>query len=308
MRVKPYIIFLVTISSLLIVPVHATGVTISVQNGQLQMKMILSLNQNITTLPTRTLSLNASQDSSLRSAFANALQQADPSAELSSLTLQIVSTSDWLNVTATMGISGVTTLNGDMATFNSTWKSFDVATDLSAQNLSYNAVGSVYLRPVVDYYVNASKYELKPNAVITAVTFFSNETSVPGYRLANQVGNFTLFDFLPLNVPLEQWNKTYNIQNNTTNWRYTPPQALAVSLSGTRGLNNTFQMFANYGYDAEIVLPGVAQGSGNTLVVGVGSGHREVAMIAAVIFFIALAVGVQLLFRSKKRKVILGRR
>jgi len=308
MRVKPYIIFLVTISSLLIVPVHATGVTISVQNGQLQMKMILSLNQNMTTLPTRTLSLNASQDSSLHSAFANALQQADPSAQLSSLTLQITSTSDWLNVTATMGISGVTTLNGDMATFNSTWKSFDVATDLSAQNLSYNAVGSVYLRPVVEYYVNASKYELKPNAVITAVTFFSNETSVPGYRLANQVGNFTLFDFLPLNVPLEQWNKTYNIQNNTTNWRYTPPQALAVSLSGTRGLNNTFQMFANYGYDAEIVLPGVAQGSGNTLVVGVGSGHREVAMIAAVIFFIALAVGVQLLFRSKKRKVILGRR
>jgi len=308
MHVKAYIIFLVTISSLLIAPVHAAGVTISVQNGQLQMKMILSLNQNMTTLPARTLSLNASQDSYLHSAFTNALQQADPSAQLSSLTLQITSTSDWLNVTATMGVGGVSTLNGDVATFNSTWKSFDVATDLSAQNLSYNAVGSVYLRPVVDYYVNASKYELKPNATITAVTFFSNETSVPGYRLANQVGNFTLFDFSPLNAPLEQWNKTYNIQNDTTSWRYTPPQALAVSLSGTRGLNKAFQIFANYGYDAEIVLPGVAQGSGNTLMVGVGSGHREEVMIAAVIFFIALAVGVQLLFRSKKRKVILGRR
>ena len=308
MRVKAYIIFLVTITSLLIIPVHATGVTISAQNGQLQMKMVLSLNQNMTTFPTRTLSLNASQDTSLRSAFANALQQADPSAQLSSLTLQITSTSDWLNVTATMGVSGVSTVNGDVATFNSTWKSFDVATDLSAQNLSYNAVGSVYLRPVVDYYVNASKYELKPNATITAVTFFSNETSVPGYRLANQVGNFTLFDFSPLNVPLEQWNKTYNIQNDTTSWRFTPPQALMVSLSGTRGLNNTFQIFANYGYDAEILLPGVAQGSGNTLLVGVGSGHREEVMIAAVIFFIALAVGAQILFRSKKRKVILGRR
>ena len=308
MRVKVYVILLATITSLLVVPVHAGGVTISVQNGQLQMQMILSLNQNMTTLPTRTLSLDASQDSSLHSAFANALQQADPSTQLSSLTLQITSKSDWLNVTATMGVSGVSTVNGDVATFNSTWKSFDVATDLSAQNLSYNAIGSVYLRPVIDYYVNASKYELKPNATITAVTFFSNETSVPGYRLADQVGNFTLFDFSPLNVPLEQWNKTYNIQNNTTTWRYTPPQALAVSLSGTRGLNNTFQIFANYGYDAEIVLPGVAQGSGNTLLVGVGSGHREEAMIAAVIFFIALAVGVQILFRSKKRKVILGRR
>ncbi|MGO9643459.1 MAG: hypothetical protein ACLPY5_01790 [Candidatus Bathyarchaeia archaeon] len=308
MRVKAYIIFLVTITSLFIVPVHAAGVTISVQNGQFQMKMILSLNQNMTTLPTTTLSLDASQDSSLHSAFANALQQADPSAQLSNLTLQIISTNDWLNVTATMVVSGVSTVNGDVATFNSTWKSFDVATDLSARNLSYNTVGSVYLRPVVDYYVNASNYELKPNATITAVTFFSNETSVPGYRLADQVGNFTLFDFSPLNVPLEQWNKTYNIQNDTTTWRYTPPQALAVSLSGTRGLNNTFQIFANYGYDAEMVLPGVGQGSGNTLLVGVGSGHREEVMIAAVIGFIALAVGVQILFQSKKRKVILGRR
>jgi hypothetical protein len=308
MRVKAYIIFLVTITSLFVIPVHAAGVTISAQNDQLQMKMILSLNQNMTTLPTTTLSLDASQDSSLHSAFANALQQADPSSQLSNLTLQIVSRSEWLNVTATMVVSGVSNVNGDVATFNSTWKSFDVATDLSAQNLSYNTVGSVYLRPVIDYYVNASKYELKPNATITAVTFFSNETSVPGYRLANQVGNFTLFDFSPLNVPLEQWNKTYNIQNDTTTWRYTPPQPLAVSLSATRGLNNTFQIFANYGYDAEIVLPGVAQGTGNTLLVGVGSGHREEAMIAAVIFFIALAVSVQILFRSKKRRVILGRR
>ncbi|HKM78124.1 MAG TPA: hypothetical protein VJZ03_03535, partial [Candidatus Bathyarchaeia archaeon] len=156
MRIKAYIIFLVTITSLFIVPVHAAGVTISVQNGQFQMKMILSLNQNMTTLPTTTLSLDASQDSSLHSAFANALQQADPSAQLSSLTLQITSTNDWLNVTATMVVSGVSTVNGDVAAFNSTWKSFDVATDLSARNLSYNTVGSVYLRPVVDYYVNAS--------------------------------------------------------------------------------------------------------------------------------------------------------
>ncbi|HKM77606.1 MAG TPA: hypothetical protein VJZ03_00895 [Candidatus Bathyarchaeia archaeon] len=308
MRVKAYIIFLMTITSLFIIPVHATGVTISTQNGQFQTRMILSLHQNITALPTTTLSLDASQDSSLRSAFANALQQADPSAQLSGLTLQITSTNDWLNVTATMGVSGVSTLNGDVASFNSTWKSFDVATDLSAQNLSYNTVGRVYFRPAVEFYVNASNYELKPNATITAVTFFANETSVPGYRLADQVGNFTLFDFSPLDVPLEQWNRTYNIQNDTTIWRYTPAEALAVSVSGTRGLNNTFQIFANYGYDAEIVLPGLGQGSGNTLLVDVGSGHREEVMVGAVIFFIALAVGVQMLFRSKKRKVILGRR
>jgi hypothetical protein len=309
MRVKGYLILLmVMMASLLITPVHATGVTISVQNGQFRMKMVLSLNQNMTAFPNTTVSLDASQDVSLHSAFANALQQADPSAQLTSLGLQITSTNDWLNITANMGVTGVSTVNGDVATFNCTWKSFNVPTDLSAQNLSYNTIGPVYLLPVVDYYVNASKYELKPNATITAVTFFSNASSVPGYRLADQVGNFTLFNFSPLNVPLEQWNRTYNIQNDTTTWRYTPPQVLAVSISGTRGLNNTFQMFANYAYDAEIVLSGIGQGSGNTLRVDVGSGHREELMIAAVVLFIALSIGVQMLFRSKKRKVILGRR
>ena len=308
MHVKPYVILLATIASLFIVPVHAAGVTISVQNGQFQTTMTLSLHQNMTSLPTRTTSVDASQNSSLQSAFADALHQADPLAQLSSLSLQITSTNDWLNITATMGVSGVSTVNGDVATFNSTWKSFEVPANLSAQDLSYNTVGSVYFRPVIDYYVNASKYELKPNATITAVTFFSNETSVPGYRLADEVGNFTLFDFSPLNVPLEQWNRTYNVQNDTTTWYYAPPQALAVYLSGTRGLNNSFEIFANYGYDAEIVLPGLAQGSGNTLLVNVGSGHREEAMVAAVILFIVLAVGVQILFRSRKRKIVLGRR
>jgi hypothetical protein len=67
-------------------------------------------------------------------------------------------------------------------------------------------------------------------------------------------------------------------------------------------------MFANYGYAAEIVLSGIGQASGNTLRVDVGSGHREELMIAAVVFFIALSIGIQMLFRSKKRKVILGRR
>ena len=308
MRTKAYFIFLTTIVSLFVVPVHGAAVTISVQNGQLQSKMMLSLHQNMTAFPTKSLTLDSSQDNSLQSAFASALQAVDPYAQLAGLTLQITTANDWLNITATMGITGVSSVNGNIESLNTTWKSFDMASDLRGQTLAYNVVGNVYLRPVIEYYVNASKYEMRPNATITAVTFFSNGTSVPGDRLANQVGNFTMFNFSPLNVPLEQWNKTYNIQNDTTTWRYTPPQALSISLTATRGLNDTFQNFANYAYDAEIVVPGVGRGVGNTLSVDVGSGHREEIMVGAIILFIAVAVVSQLMFRSKRRKVILGRR
>ena len=308
MRAKAYFIFLTTIVSLFVVPVHGAAVTISVQNGQLQSKMMLSLHQNMTAFPTKSLTLDSSQDNSLQSAFASALQEVDPSAQLAGLTLQVTTASDWLNITATMGITGVSSVNGNIESLNTTWKSFDATSDLRAQNFAYNVIGNAYLRPVIEYYVNASKYEMRPNATITAVTFFSNGTSVPGDRLANQVGNFTMFNFSPLNVPLEQWNKTYNIQNDTTTWRYTPPQALSISLTATRGLNDTFQSFANYAYDAEIVVPGVGRGVGNTLSVDVGSGHREEIMVGAIILFIAFAVVSQLMFRSKRRKVILGRR
>ena len=80
-----------------------------------------------------------------------------------------------------------------------TWRRFNVSTDLRSGNFSYNTVGSVYLRPVVDYYVNASKFENNPNATIKGVNFFLNQTRVvAGSAEANNVGNFTMLDFRPL--------------------------------------------------------------------------------------------------------------
>lgn len=241
------------------------------------------------------------QDPNLSIAFTEAFRKANPAASISDLALTVNSTKAWLNLTATMGISGVYETRGDTSAVSTTWKAFNTSADLRTGNLSYNAVGRKYLRPVIDFYVNASKFENRPNATIKAVTFFVNGTqSVAGDVAANQVGNATVLDFRSLDVPLEQWTRTYELANNTTTWRYTPMAPLAASVQATR-LNRTIEIFSDFSYNAEVTVAGLARAAGNTLLIDVGTGQKEWVMAGIVFLAIALALVTQLMFRARKK-------
>jgi hypothetical protein len=202
----------------------------------------------------------------------------------------------------------MTERHGDVATANMTWRAFNVSSDLRAADLSYNNVGNRYLRPVVAFYQNASKFELSPNATIKAVTFFVNGTqSVPGTVATNSVGNFTVIDFRSLSVPLAQWNRTYDLSNNTTRWTYSPLPLINASLRVQR-LNKTFTIFASCAYSAEITASGLVQTQGEVLLADVGSGLNEWIMVGVVVLALVLAIVVQIMFRRRKKAVRLGRR
>lgn len=169
-------------------------------------------------------------------------------------------------------------------------------------------VGSQYFRSVVEFYVNASRFENNPNATIKAVTFLVNETqSVGGAEAANYVGNFTVLDFRPLRVPIDQWARTYNLSNNTTTWRYTPPVMLAASVKASQ-LNKSLTLFSNYTYSAELIAPGLAQAVGNILRVDIGTGLKEWIMAGVVVLSLGLVTAVQLMFRARKKAARMGRR
>lgn len=254
------------------------------------------------------VSLDASQDANMSAIFNGALRKVEPSASFSSLTISVWSNATWLNLTIAMSISGVSETKGDIAVANATWKAFNITSDLRAGNLSYNTVGREYFRPVLDFYVNASRFENNPNATIKAVTFFINETqSVAGAEAANNVGNFTVLDFRSLEVPLDKWTRTYSLSNNTTTWRYTPTVLLAASIDSVEH-NKTITRFADYGYTAEVVVPGLAQATGNLLRVDVGTGLKEWIMAGVIVISIVLAVVVQIMFRARKKAVKFGRR
>ena len=301
------ILFLIVVS-IYAAPVSATNVTMTFNKGQLQAKMVLSVHQNMTDFPKETINLDASSDVSMSAAFTAALRKVAGSASFSALTVGVSSSPTWLNLTITTNVVGMTERHGDVATANMTWRSFNVSSDLRAGDLSYNNVGRRYLRPVVAFYQNASKFETSPNATIKAVTFFVNGTlSVPGPMATNSVGNFTFLDFSALSAPLAQWNRTYTLSNNTSSWKYAPPPLINASLR-VQSLNKTFTIFATSVYSAEITASGLVQTQGEVLLTDVGTGLNEWIMVGVVVLALVLAIVVQIMYARRKKAVRLGRR
>jgi hypothetical protein len=201
-----------------------------------------------------------------------------------------------------MDVVGVSQRNGDILTANMTWLPFDVNSDLRAQNLSFNMIGSHYFRSAVAYYANASRFVSLPNATITGATFFANGTSIGPPAAENYVGNFTTLRFDLLDPNVGGWNRTYTLTNDTTTWRYFPSQLLKFDMRIERK-NVTTDYVAKYGYDAVISVPGVGRAQGDVILVDVGTGQMEWAMAAIVIVAVISAIGVQTLFRNRKRRV-----
>jgi len=306
LRPTAIIILLMVIGSVFVAPAHASAITFDVGKDHVQVKMALSLHQNMTTLPNQTSTVTLSQDSNMATSFTQALTKLEPTATPSDATLNIVSTNHSLNLTLTVDIAGVIEQLGDLAVVNMTWKSFQITADLRDGNLSYNAVGNRYFRPLVEFYANASKFENTPNATIKAVNFFVNGTEgVSGSVAENTVGNFTLLDFRSLNLPIDQWTRTYNLSNNTTNWTYIPVTTFGASVIAQQN-NRTVKFSSDYSYDAEVTVPGLARASGNNLRIDIGSGGKEWIMAGIVVLALALVVIIQILYRSRRKAIRLG--
>jgi hypothetical protein len=308
LRTTAAILLLLALSSIIVVPVSAADVTITIQKEDIQTRMVLSLHQNITALPTQTSTITQSSSDSF-TGFSQAIRARDPNATLTDLQINVASTPSVLNLTITMTLSGVAQRRGDVSTVDMAWKGFNVTADLHSGNLSYNLIGKKYFRPIYVFYANASKYVGRPNATITGISFLFNQTqSISPDQAIEIAGNRTLLNFKPLDVSLDQWTRSYNLSNDTTTWRYSPIPLLADSIRVQQG-NNTKLLNAQYGYSAEIVASGLARANGNTLLVDVGSGVREWIMAAIVIIAIVSAVAVQILFRNmRKKSARMGRR
>ncbi len=303
MRHMAIITLLLIMISVFVVPASASDITVTVDKQQVKTKFILSLQQNITEFPNQTSTLTLASDAKLASAFTDALRKGNSSAAPSDLTLNLDSTTTTLDITTSMTVAGITERRGDILAVDMSWKAFNVSTDLRAGNLSYNTIGFRYLRPVAAFYSNASLFIGKPNQTITGVSFFVNKTSVGGPAAEDYVGNFTIFNFRALNAPLEAWSRTYSLSNNTTTWRYTPPQNLDFSIK-VEQFNKTRNLLTSYGYGAEVTVPGLARAQGNTLFLDIGTGQKEWIMAGIVATAIVLAIVSQLLFRAKKKKYV----
>ncbi|HUK51208.1 MAG TPA: hypothetical protein VLV18_09230 [Terriglobales bacterium] len=301
MRPIAIVILAVILAAAFTAPVHASNLSVSINGQQVRTNFNLYLHENITSLPVETANLDATSNSNLNSAFSNALHATYPTAAPSSLTLQVTSTKNDLNITGKMSVSGVSNRTGDIVTANMTWLPFNVASDLTAGNLSYNLVGSSYFKSIVAYYGNESKFVGRPNATIAGVSFFVNASAVNPEQAENYVGNFTTLNFAAINPSLDQWNRTYTLNNDTTTWRYPSTTTLDFDMK-IQVKNVTTHYVAAYQYSAAISVPGVGRSQETAIFLDVGNGETEWVMAAVVVIAIISAVGAQFLLRSRKKK------
>ena len=303
MRHVAILILAIFLVSSIYAPASASTVTVTVTAQQVHADFALSLTQNVTALPIMTTGVNSSSGSNISAAFTQALRNVDVSASPSDLEVALTSVKGTLNMTCSMNVGGITKQNGDILTANMTWLPFDVTSDLRAQNFSFNTIGRKYLRAVVAFYANASRYVGLPNATITGVSFFVNGTSVGPPAAENYVGNFTALNFNTINPDVGQWNRTYTVNNDTTTWRYFPPQLLDLGMLIQRK-NVTTDYVASYGYDVSISVSGVGRAQGVTLIVSVGSGETEWVMAAITVLAVISAIGLQMSIRNRSKKLV----
>jgi hypothetical protein len=296
------LILAVFLASSMYAPALASNVTVTVEGQQVHATFALSLAQNVTALPNIATTIDSASNPNVSAAFTQALRNVDPSASPSNLSIELTSTQRALNLTCNFDILGVSERNGDILNVNMTWLPFVVRSDLRAQNFSFNTVGSRYLRSVVTYYANASRFVGLPNAAITGVTFFVNGTSIGPPAAQDYVGNFTTLNFVPLNANLGQWNRNYTLTNDTTAWRYSPSKTLNFDMRIQRK-NVTTDYVATYGFDAIVLVPGVGRAQGYLILVGIGPQQTEWMMAAIVILAFVSAMTVQLWYRNRKKRL-----
>jgi len=291
---------------MLAVPASASNIAITVENQQVKAKYNLSLQQNVTQIPDLTASVSMASDQKLSSAFSNALKVNNMTATPSNLTVNVESKGEWLNLTTSLTVTNVTVRRGDVLAVDMAWKAFNVSTNLETGNLSYNTVGERYFLPVTSFYANASRFITRPNATFSGISFLVNSTAVSAQTAENYVGNFTVFDFRALQPSLDGWPRTYGVTNDTTAWRFAPTIPLDFAIEAQRA-NHTTRLFAKYEYDAEVSVSGLARTQGNTVLIDVGSGRREWAMVGIVAITVIVAIAAQFMFRAKKKRFVKSR-
>ena len=283
-------------------PTSASNVTVAIEGQRIHATLMLSLLQNVTALPSVATTIDSASNSNISAAFAKGISNADPSAFPSNLSIGLNSTQRGLNLRCTFDVSGVTQRSGDIVSVNMTWLPFVVRSDLRAESLSFNTIGNRYFRSVVTRYANASRFVGLPNATITGATFFVNGTSVGPPAAQDYVGNFTTLNFSPLNPDLDQWNRTYTLNNDTTTWRYFPPKSLNFEMRiGQRNVTTVY--VATYGYNATISVPGIGRSKGYIIIADAGTGHTEWAMAAIVVLAFLLTIIVQIRYSNSKKRI-----
>jgi len=280
---------------------HASSASYTIHDGKVSIDLSLHFYQNATAMPNVNQVFTGAAAQNLTSAIQGSVTSEANGTSVNSLSGDLRSSKDWINVTIHFDVTGVASQKGSLLNVNCSWIRFKVPNDLRIENVSYNLIGATYLRPAFEKYVNFNEPPL--NKTIEDVAYISETTPLPPVEAVQRAGNTTLLDFTDLAPHVENWRMTFNLTQGSTIWTYNPGPAAEMNMTVTPRSGNPFTMRAYYVYNATISAQGLAQAHADVISTEVSGGHETVLMLVLVIATFIAAVVASWSYRSRRKKL-----
>jgi hypothetical protein len=195
------------------IPAKGVPVDVTIAPTQVTLRMNLSLQENITSLPLVNFDLNSSGSKSTADRFNLALQRLVPGASIASLSLHartVNASKAWfLSENYTMTIVGANLDSGAAVKSNLGFLSMSVPGGISASGLELNTIGETYLLANLTSQPANTGYFINGNPTLNSV--IPAQTTVAFYLLD--------FSWVPA---ISTWGRQDDLIGQSTVWTYNP--------------------------------------------------------------------------------------
>lgn len=280
---------------------HASSVNYAVHDGKVSVELSLQFHQNATAMPKLDEKFTDAAAQDLTSAIDEALKNKGNDISVSSVSGELVSSSDWMNASIRFDVNGATSQSGSVLSLNCSWITFRVPNDLKVGDVSYNTIGSTYIKPAFEKYANFDKSPL--NETIQDVAYQFGVEQVSPIEAAHRAGNTTLLDFNYLSSRVESWRMTFNFTQDSTRWIHEQVPVAEMLMVVTPREQKPFVVIASYAYNATLSVDGLAQAHGNIITTEPSSGPEPLLMLIVVIATFIVAVVTSWVYRSRRKQL-----
>lgn len=280
---------------------HASSVNYTIHDGKVSVELSLQVYENATAIPIVSEKFTGAAAQNLSSAIEKSFKSTAENISISSLSGELRSGSDWINVSIRFDVNGVASQSGNLFNINCSWVRFKVSDDLRLGNVSYNLIGGTYIKPIFEKYVDFAKAPL--NETIQTVRYLTGQGDTEGPLAVESAGNMVLLDFGNIVPPVANWEKTYNFTRSSTVWSYdlAPPEDLTMTVVPIEGTQFTTHAF--YKYNATLSVAGLAQAQADVIRIDVSSGLEPLLMFVIVLVTFVIAVGASWTYRSRRKQL-----
>jgi hypothetical protein len=280
---------------------HASSLNYTIHDGKVSIELSLQFYENATAIPSVSEKFTGAAAQELTSTIEKTLKSKADGLSVSSLSGDLSSSRDWVNVSIRFDLEGAAIQSGGVLNVNCSWITFKVPDDLRLGSLSYNLIGATYLRSEFEKYVNFDKSPL--NETIQDVTYVVSTVPLSPFDAVNRAGNATLLDFSYLASNLESWRMAYNFTQDSTKWTLYSIPVSQMSMKVTPREENPFTVAASYSYNATLSIGGLAQAHKEVITTETSGNYEPILMLIVVIATFVVAVVTSWVYRSRRKQL-----